>query len=119
MNSFLEPVVVESRNTYCSSILKDLRMDAFDNIVISPGPGNPHRSSDVGFSRDIILANDKHIPILGVCLGHQLLATAFGGWVIKAKEPIHGRMSVIKHDNSELYRNIIDEVGQFEFPAVR
>ena len=79
-------------------------VDSFDNIIISPGPGTPTNSKDFGISMDAI--KYAEVPILGVCLGHQGIGHCFGGKVKKATEPMHGRLSAIKHDNSDLFYNI-------------
>ena len=68
-----------------------------DHIVISPGPGDPY---DAGISLDLIKAMGGRVPILGVCLGHQCLATAFGGTVGAARRLMHGKTSTITHDGS-------------------
>jgi para-aminobenzoate synthetase len=67
---------------------------AFDNIVISPGPGSPTCAADIGICMRI-LYECKDIPILGVCLGHQALGYANGAQVVHALEPVHGRLSEI------------------------
>lgn len=72
-------------------------------IVISPGPKNPDES---GISLEAIRHFYKSIPILGVCLGHQALAQAFGGTIIAATEIIHGKTSTITHHNRRLFHNI-------------
>ncbi len=77
---------------------------AFDNIVISPGPGSPERSEDFGVCRQIIEKVD--VPLLGVCLGHQGLGYLHGGKVIHAPEVRHGRLSKIYHNDSELFQGI-------------
>ena len=66
-----------------------------DRIVISPGPGHP---ADAGICVDLLRALPAHLPVLGVCLGHQALAVAFGGEVVRAPRPVHGRASIIYHD---------------------
>ena len=77
---------------------------AFDNIVISPGPGRPERSEDFGVCRQIIEKVD--VPLLGVCLGHQGLGYLHGGKVIHAPSVRHGRLSKIYHNDSELFQGI-------------
>jgi anthranilate synthase/aminodeoxychorismate synthase-like glutamine amidotransferase len=66
-------------------------------IVISPGPGTPR---DAGLSVELIRALGPHVPILGVCLGHQAIAEAFGGTVDRAPELKHGKASLIYHDGA-------------------
>lgn len=72
-------------------------------IMISPGPHSP---SEAGISIDLIHAAYQDIPILGVCLGHQCIGMAFGGQVVKAKQPMHGMSSVIRHEGTGLFRNL-------------
>ena len=75
-------------------------------IVISPGPSKP---TNAGICIDLvkeIVKNKKKIPILGVCLGHQVIAEAFGGKVIQSGKPIHGKVSKIFHKNSKLFSKI-------------
>jgi anthranilate synthase/aminodeoxychorismate synthase-like glutamine amidotransferase len=77
-----------------------------DYLVISPGPSSPQNS---GICLDLIKENsklNKPIPMLGVCLGHQAIAEAFGGIVMQSGSPIHGKVSEIIHSNSKLFKNI-------------
>ena len=73
------------------------------HIVISPGPGRPE---DAGLSVDVIKSFGKMIPILGICLGHQAIVSAYGGEVVRAPEIMHGKRSTIEHNGSTLYGNI-------------
>jgi para-aminobenzoate synthetase len=83
---------------------RELEQIRFDNIVISPGPGRPENTRDFGVSRDIFL--NAKVPILGVCLGCQGLAWVFGGKIVSAPEPVHGRLSEICHDGSPLFEGV-------------
>ncbi|CAK7325483.1 unnamed protein product [Dovyalis caffra] len=78
---------------------------AFDNIVISPGPGSPTCAEDIGICLRLLL-ECKGIPILGVCLGHQALGYVHGARIVHASEPVHGRLSEIEHNGSRLFDNI-------------
>ena len=75
----------------------------FHKIVISPGPGNPNQA---GNCLKIVKEVYKKIPILGVCLGHQIIGQAFGGKIINAKNLMHGKTSLIQHNKKGLFRNI-------------
>jgi len=66
-----------------------------ERIVISPGPGRPE---DAGSTMDVIRQLAETTPILGVCLGHQAIGAVFGGTVIRASVPMHGKTSTIEHD---------------------
>ncbi|MCI0707736.1 MAG: aminodeoxychorismate/anthranilate synthase component II [Ignavibacteriae bacterium] len=72
-------------------------------IVISPGPCTP---KEAGISVDVIRELHKDIPILGVCLGHQAIGEAFGGRVVKAKSVMHGKVSMVQHNGSGIFKNV-------------
>ncbi len=71
-----------------------------DYLVISPGPCSPN---EAGISLAAIREFAGKLPILGVCLGHQALAQAFGGNIIRARQVVHGKNSLIRHDNSSVF----------------
>ncbi|MFN0016718.1 MAG: anthranilate synthase component II [Pirellulaceae bacterium] len=74
--------------------VEDIRRLQPDAIVLSPGPCTP---SEAGCSLDVVQQLCRETPILGVCLGHQTIAAALGGKVVRAKEPVHGRSSLVRH----------------------
>jgi anthranilate synthase component 2 len=74
-----------------------------DAIVLSPGPCTP---DDAGICLDLIRRASPTIPIFGVCLGHQAIGQVFGGKVVRAPVPVHGKMSLIKHQGGGVFRGI-------------
>jgi para-aminobenzoate synthetase component 2 len=74
-----------------------------ERIVISPGPCTP---KEAGISVDTIKRLAGNIPILGVCLGHQSIGEAFGGEVVRAERLMHGKTSMIRHDQRTIFRNL-------------
>src|SRR5699024_9940795 len=73
------------------------------HILLSPGPGNP---DNAGISLKVVEHFHRSIPILGVCLGHQIIAQYFGANIIKAKQPIHGMVSLIRHDCKGIFQSV-------------
>jgi len=71
-----------------------------ERIVISPGPGRPEQA---GITLDVIRTLGPTIPLLGVCLGHQAIGMAFGGAVVRARVPMHGKTSAISHDGRGVF----------------
>ncbi len=83
-----------------------------DGLVLSPGPGRPESA---GITIDAIRELSTTIPTLGVCLGHQAIATAFGGRVVRAREPRHGKASAVEHDGRGLFEGLSSrfEAGRY------
>ncbi len=77
-----------------------------DAIVLSPGPCTPN---EAGICLELVtVAARRKIPLLGVCLGHQSIGQAFGGKVIRAPEPVHGKTSPIHHHNTDIFSGLPD-----------
>ena len=74
-----------------------------ERIVISPGPGRPEQA---GITIDVIKTFGPTTPLLGVCLGHQAIGAAFGGAVVRASAPMHGKTSSISHDGQGVFKGI-------------
>ena len=74
-----------------------------DAIVLSPGPCTP---KEAGICLDLIRAVGGKIPMLGVCLGHQAIGDAFGGTIVRAPLPVHGKLSAIRHNGTGVFRGI-------------
>jgi anthranilate synthase/aminodeoxychorismate synthase-like glutamine amidotransferase len=74
-----------------------------DRIVISPGPGRPEHA---GVTMSVIQRFGQQTPILGVCLGHQAIGAVFGGSVVRAKAPMHGKTSTIEHDGRGVFKGM-------------
>ncbi len=83
--------------------VNDIRRLKPSHIVISPGPGKP---ADSGVSLEIVKSLGAEIPILGVCLGHQVIAECFGAQVVHARRVMHGKTSMIEHDNAHVFANL-------------
>lgn len=103
-----ERVTVKRNNT---ATIEDVKALGASAIIISPGPGRP---GNAGISKALIRAFAGAIPILGVCLGHQCIADAFGGSIVHARKVMHGKRSPITHDNTGLFEGLPEN-----FPAVR
>jgi anthranilate synthase component 2 len=83
--------------------LEDIEAMKPERIVISPGPCTPN---EAGVSVDTIKAFAGKLPILGVCLGHQSIGQAFGGNIVRAREIMHGKTSMIYHDDTGLFQGL-------------
>ena len=94
--------------------LEQLQPDA---IIISPGPCTP---SEAGISVAVIQQLGETIPILGICLGHQSIGQAYGGKIVSALEPMHGKSCFIRHDETSIFRGIKNpmQVGRYHSLAI-
>lgn len=83
--------------------LNEIEESSPSHIIISPGPCTP---LEAGVSNDIIRRFGGRIPILGVCLGHQCIGYVYGGQIVQAAVPTHGKDSVVHHDGRTIYKNL-------------
>lgn len=80
-----------------------MRADDYDGMILSPGPGKPENASK---SIELLKRFAGKCPILGVCLGHQVIAYYFGGQVIKGEKPMHGKLTRLYHNGNGLFQGI-------------
>jgi anthranilate synthase component 2 len=114
--SIFEPDTVVVPNTVSLDEVREINPDA---IVISPGPGHPSNPKDIGTCLEIIRGSS--VPLLGVCLGHQAIAVAFGGEVSHSPSgPLHGKTAEIYHDGSGIYQGLPNPVigGRYHSLAI-
>ena len=97
----LGATVVVRRNDEAS--IDQLRGLTPARVVISPGPGRPEQA---GVSLDVIKEFGPRMPVLGVCLGHQAIGLAFGGDVVRAPPPIHGKTSTVEHNGHGVFAGL-------------
>jgi anthranilate synthase component 2 len=83
--------------------VKDILAAEPEAIVLSPGPCTPN---DAGICLDLIKQASATIPIFGVCLGHQAIGQVFGGEVVRAPVPVHGKLSEVRHNSESVFRGI-------------
>jgi len=100
IGTFDEELIVRRNDEIDENNISELMPD---KILISPGPGKPEESNS---SLVAIEKFGKKIPTLGVCLGHQAIGYIFGGRVIKAPTLMHGKTSLIEHDNKTIFKNV-------------
>jgi anthranilate synthase component 2 len=98
------PIVIRNDEISINAV-KRLRPN---RIIISPGPGTPLNQRDIGISAEIVKIFAHKVPILGICLGHQIIGVTFGASIRRAKIIKHGKTSIIKHYNSPLYFKVPD-----------
>lgn len=88
------------------------------HIIVSPGPGDPRRMKYFGACRDAITQLGPKVPVLGVCLGHQGIAAAFGGEVVRGPTPTHGKTSLIVHDNAGVFEGITSPMEAMRYHSL-
>lgn len=100
--------VIVKRNNEIT--LADVQAMNLDRIIISPGPGAPDDPAYFGVCSEVIEVMGKTTPLLGVCLGMQGIAHVFGGDVVRASLPMHGKVSSIRHDSAGVFQGLPQEL---------
>ena len=92
--------------------LPEIKEGGYEAIIISPGPGTP---DEAGISKAAIKEFAGKIPIFGICLGHQAIGEVFGGQVVRAPEPVHGKVSFLQHSGKDIYQGLSEklEAGRY------
>lgn len=86
--------------------LEEIKKRQYEKIIISPGPGDPSDKAYFGVCAEVLTKLGKTTPVLGVCLGMQGMAHYFGGKVVRAKVPMHGKTSIITHDGKGVFKDL-------------
>lgn len=89
-----------------SITIEEIKKRKYDRIIISPGPGDPRDPKYFGVCADVLTKLGKDTPVLGVCLGMQGMAYYFGGNVVRARRPMHGKTSIIEHDGKGVFAGL-------------
>ena len=110
------PKVSVKRNNEVT--LEDIKSQNYDRIIISPGPGSPEDPAYFGVCSEVIKELGPSIPLLGVCLGMQGIAHVFGGDVVRAGVPMHGKTSPIRHDGQGVYKGLPQDIEIMRYHSV-
>ena len=108
--------VIVARNDQVT--VADIEAAHTDRIIISPGPGSPEDESYFGVCAQVITELGPTIPLLGVCLGMQGIVHCFGGKVVKASVPMHGKVSPISHDGMGIFKDIPDQLEVMRYHSL-
>lgn len=100
------------------STLEEIISRKYSHIIISPGPGDPKDREYFGVCSDVILNVGRYTPVLGVCLGLQGIAYYFGGKVVRARVPMHGKTNKVWHDEKGVFRNLPQDLEVMRYHSL-
>lgn len=98
--------------------LQQIKSRNYDKIIISPGPGSPYNPEYFGVCGKVITELGQTTPILGICLGMQGICHFFGGKVVRAKNIMHGKTSLIKHNSKNLFQNLPQNIEVMRYHSL-
>ena len=98
--------------------LEQIKQQGYDRIIISPGPGSPDDPAYFGVCAEVIRELGPTTPLLGVCLGMQGIAHVFGGDVVRAGVPMHGKTSPIRHDEQGVYQGLPQDIEMMRYHSL-
>lgn len=97
---------------------EEIKNRQYEKIIISPGPGDPADTAYFGVCARVIIELGKTTPVFGVCLGMQGIAHYFGGKVVRAAKPMHGKTSIIAHDGKGVFANIPQDIEVMRYHSL-
>lgn len=98
--------------------LEQIEAKNYDRIIISPGPGDPSDTAYFGVCSQVLLNLSQKVPTFGVCLGMQGLCHYYGGKVVRAKLPMHGKISKIIHDGKGAFTNLPQNIEVMRYHSL-
>ena len=98
--------------------LAEIKHAKYDRIIISPGPGNPADPAYFGVCAAVIKKLGTRTPVLGICLGMQGIAHIFGGKIVPAKKPVHGKTSLIRHNGANIFAGLPREIEVMRYHSL-
>lgn len=122
---FIGEIFAEKSGDHCVTVKRNDEIDLSyvaeyqpDRIIISPGPGSPVDPEYFGVCRDVILECGKTTPVLGVCLGMQGIVHCFGGRIVKAKVPMHGKTSIISNNQQGVFSGMPEQIDIMRYHSL-
>lgn len=112
LGEYVEEIVVLRNDKVTVQELQEMKPRA---IILSPGPGKPE---DAGICIEIIQHFYKEIPILGICLGHQAIISAFGGEIVRAEQIKHGKTSRVKHNGTSIFSYVTQPLTAMRYHSL-
>jgi anthranilate synthase component 2 len=98
--------------------VSEIESRRYDRIIISPGPGSPSDERYFGVCGPVLKTVSKTVPTLGVCLGMQGIAHVYGGKVVRAKKPMHGKASALAHDGKGVFKGLPQKIEVMRYHSL-